>query len=299
MSSTDLVPLTRSQPTVRRVGTASKPRSMTIEQRTKAMFPHWPKQLLDEYRQQWVATGDADQALALVRQGKNYDQFYPGNRRSDGTLRFSEGEYYATVVGYRNTLRSYGLDPTEFEARGLFAKAIEGELSVNEVARRTSAVYTSLEADIPQMRQWYARNYDINLSDQAIFASALDSSIGEDLLAQRLTSAQIGGLAASFGFQRDYRQVSKLAGAGLDRDEAKQLYGRAQAELGNLNALAGRWDRYDRNVDIGEFEDAMASGSVKTQQRFEGLVRSEQSSFGQGPSARTDREGGLIGLRQR
>lgn len=274
--------------------------ALTIEQRARLSFPWLPEPILARFTDAWIELGDPELALAKVRADPTYQQYFPGNRRADGSLRLSEADYYSTVLGYRDVFSDYGLNPAEFESRGLFAKAIEGELSVNEVARRARGIFSSIEGDIPAIRDFYATNYGLaDITPAAVFASAIDSTIGEDILARRLTSAQIGGVASSFGFARTRDEAERLAGLGVDRAQAQQLYSRAQAQLPGLQSYAERYGDLDPTVDIDEFELAAVSDDVTQQRRFARLVASEQASFTGYEGVARDRGGALIGLRQR
>jgi Putative peptidoglycan binding domain len=273
---------------------------LTIEQRARLAFPWMPEPIVQRFIDSWVELGDPELALARVRQDPLYQQFFPGNRRADGSLRLSEADYYSTVLGYRDVFKDYGINPDEFEARGLFAKAIEGELSVNEVARRARGIWAGIEGDLDQIRDFYATNYGLtDITPQAIFASAIDSTIGEDILSRRITSAQIGGVAAAFGFSRSREEAERLAGLGVDRAQAQQLYTQARERLGGLQTFAERFGDLDPTVDIGEFERAAVEGDVEQRRRFARLTASELASFTGYDGITRDRTGALVGLRAR
>jgi hypothetical protein len=83
-------------------------------------------QLLDLFAQFWADTGSSDAALGRLRQTSEHARIFDGIKREDGTLRMTEGEYFADKAGFTEGLREFGLSPAQYEKR-------YGELIRNDV----------------------------------------------------------------------------------------------------------------------------------------------------------------------
>lgn len=257
--------------------------------------------LIDAYVE---ANGDIDLAWAEVRFGKNkslYDQFFPGNRRPDGSLRYSEQEYRTIEGGYANTLINYGINPDPLRHR--FGEMIAGEKSVQEFAGQVGAIYAGLvngaEETRAKFQQWYGVDFQGPTGnprmDAGMLVMALDPDLGTDLLNQRISLAQIGGTAQRFGFDRSLERVTELSGYGVGAEAAANIYGQAADVLPGLNAMARRWDAYDPDFGIGEFED-FALMDAGQQRRVRRLRSQEQAIFQPGALFEQDEDGGISGL---
>src|SRR5690606_8303029 len=166
------------------------PKPINWLEQARTLFPWMPEPLLKVFADAWAETGDTELALARMRQSPQYDRYFAGNRRSDGTFRMTEAEYMSTIRAYRTLLSDFGLNPDLFQKR--FVSLIEGEVSPLELRERLGAAYEGIVANIPQVREFYAR-YGYDLSDAAIFASVIDPEIGDAILARRIAVAQVGG----------------------------------------------------------------------------------------------------------
>jgi hypothetical protein len=100
------------------------PRDFRAE--AQGRFPWLTGQLLDLFAQFWADTGSSDAALGRLRQTSDYDLVFDGIKREDGTLRMTEGEYFADKAGFTEGLREFGLSPAQYEKR-------YGELIRNDV----------------------------------------------------------------------------------------------------------------------------------------------------------------------
>ena len=271
----------------------------------KALFPWLPDVLLRAYASGWASSNDPAVAWGYVRQSREYDTYFAGNRRADGTFRMTEMEYMATKDGYRQTLRDYGVSPDLFEER--HTSLIENDVSLQEFRDRLDGLYTGITANTPQVQATFQAYYGMTFAPEAMqqspqvaLAMALDPSVGRALLERRISVAQVGGEAAARGFARSASESERLVSAGITQGQARQLYSQAESQLPTLDALAKRWRDRDDTFGTTEFEDMAALGDAGQQRRAQRLVGAEQSSFS-GQQGRVDRDqsGGLSGLRAR
>lgn len=241
------------------------------------LFPYLPSGLLDIFAAAWADTGDVQLALATMRADSSYDSYFPGNRRADGSLRLSEGEYFSRIEGYDQAFRSFQLNPDLFRSR--YGDMIEGNLSGSMLAGRIGAAYEQIFSQIPQVREAYAQYQGIELSDQAILASFIDPDIGEAILARRISVAQVGAEGASRGFQIDQPFAERLTFAGIDQTRAREFFADAEATLPTFDALAARFHDPDPDFDLAEFADAAVFQSAGQVRRVRRLLAAESSLF--------------------
>lgn len=276
-----VAPAPPSPPPIPDVPTPDEPATPTPEPidwraRAAALLPYLPPALLDVFATNWERSGDANLALAETRSDPRYDSFFPGIKREDGSLRLSESEYLSRVDGYKLALGQYGLNPGVFQNQ--FVGMIEGELTVPEFAARLGAAYDQILGQMPEVREFYAAEYGLALSDQAIFASFIDPEIGNAVLERRITSAQIGGAGLAQGFGVDLAYAESLRERGVSGSQAQQFFGEAAFQIPVLDRLAGRFG-VDRDVDLGEFTQASIFADPAQRRRFDRLRRAESSTF--------------------
>lgn len=272
-------------------------------QQAQAMFPGLPEWVVLAYSRGLAEhAGNASLAWQRVRQNESYDKTFAGNRRTDGSLRMTEMEYLATKDAYAQTLRDYGLSANVFNDK--FVSLIEGDVSPQEFGQRLDAVWQGVTNNTAEtqakFQQWYGASYNAALSQQqpsVALAMALDPDIGNQVLAKRITFAQISGEADRARFSLGLARTEQLAGRGLTQESARQLYGQAASQLPTLDALAQRYNDRDSTFDLDEFEDAFL-GDADQQQRAQGLVQKEQAAFTGQRRVRQDQSGGLSGLNQ-
>ena len=117
---------------------------------------------------------------------------------------------------YIGTLQEYGI-PRNTSVDLLtdrFTGLIEGEVSAREFAQRVDATFQGIQENIPEVQSFYRENFGLDLTPEAIFVGALDPTVGEEIVAGRITTAQIGGEAARAGFpvlqaiwHKDYKEL--------------------------------------------------------------------------------------------
>ncbi len=254
-----------------------EPVPIDFERRVAELYPWLPPELIRIYAAAWAETGDQEQALARMRADDSYTDFFPGIKRDDGSLRMTEAEWFATREAYRRLFTEFGLDPALWEKR--FTELMEGEVSPNELVGRLGGAYERIITNIPQVKEFYARQFGLEMTGAAIFASFLDPDIGDALLSRRISVAQVGGEGLARGFDVTDAFAGRLAAAGVDQLAARQLFTSAEGAVPTLNELARRFSDPDSDFDIEEFAEASIFGDATQRRRIRRLFASETSLF--------------------
>jgi len=290
------IPSFPSLPSLPSIPSVPEPPPFDFLGAASALLPFLPSQLLNVFADAWAEFNDTDIALGVTRQSPLYDQFFPGIRRSDGTLRMSEQEYIATKEAFGISLLELGVNPNLFSGR--FVELIEGNVSAAEFQVRLNSVFSGILNNLPEVRAFYANSFGINMTDEAIFASVLDPEIGQGILNQTISIAQVGGEAALQGFSIGLGFAERLANAGLTQQSARGLFADASFRIPTLATLADRFNAPDQTLDLGEFVDAAFFGSASQINRQRRLLSGEIASFSsQDFAAQTD--GRITGLEER
>ena len=147
-------------------------------QLAKGLFPYLPDEVINKYVDYYAESDrNIDVALGKLRQDPIYDDYFPGNKRADRTVRYNEAEYLAVKKSYKLSLEDYGLNPELFD--DTFSNLIAGDVSPSEFKGRIDVVFEGIKSNIPQVKEFYSANYGIDLTDEAIFASAIKPELGD------------------------------------------------------------------------------------------------------------------------
>ena len=252
----------------------------TFEELAKSLYPNMPIDILDLFSSEWARTGDPQVAIAEVRRSDAYDIAFPGNKRPDGTVKFDEVTYTGLKESYIGTLQEYGI-PRNTSVDLLtdrFTGLIEGEVSAREFAQRIDATFQGIQENIPEVQEFYASNFGLELTPEAIFIGALDPAVGEEIVAGRITTAQIGGEAARAGFSITGDLAQRLQRAGVTQAQARQIFTSAELQLPQLQELqAQQGVETSEQFGLEEFTEAAVFQSPEELQQIQRL-RAEQAS---------------------
>ena len=250
--------------------------------KARALYPGLPESFIQLYAQYWESTGDAQQAISQTRQDPQYDNIFPGNKTERGQLRYDEVTYFALEDSYIGTLAEYGI-PRATSLNILqdrFVNLIEGGVSALEFEKRVADVYRGIVQNIPEVQQFYADNFDINLDEQSIFLGALDPTVGEDIVSGRITPAQIGGEARRAGFTISLEEAERIQRSGLSQQEARRLFTQAQTEIPRIQELQTRGGREPvGQFGLTEFTEAAVFQSPEELEEIRRLEAEEASRF--------------------
>jgi hypothetical protein len=269
-------------------------------QKARALYPGLPDSFINLFVQYWEQTGDAQQAISQTRQDPSYDTIFPGNKTERGQIRYDEVTYFALEDSYIGTLAEYGI-PRATSLNILqdrFVSLLENEVSANEFQQRVAAVYRGVQQNIPEVQSFYANNFGIDLDEQSIFLGALDPSVGEDIVAGKITTAQIGGEATRAGFTISLDESRRIQQFGLSQAEARRLFTQAQTQIPQIQELQEREGRTtDEVFDLDDFTEAVVFQGPEELEEIRRLQRSEESRFS--PTVGPARSGGRVtGLTQ-
>lgn len=271
----------------------------TYAELAQSLYPNMPPDILELFANEWARTGDPQVAIAEVRRSDAYEIAFPGNKRPDGTVKFDEVTYTGLKESYIGTLQEYGI-PRNTSVDLLtdrFTGLIEGEVSAREFAQRVDAVYQGIQENIPEVTEFYRENFGLELTPEAIFVGALDPTVGEEIVAGRITTAQIGGEAARAGFEITGDFAQRLQRAGISQAQARQLFTSAQAELPRLQELQARGGvEQPEQFTLEQFTEAAVFQSPEELEEIRQLEAEEQSRFAPigGAARRGRRVTGLV-----
>lgn len=271
----------------------------TYAELAQSLYPNMPPDILELFANEWARTGDPQVAIAEVRRSDAYEIAFPGNKRPDGTVKFDEVTYTGLKESYIGTLQEYGI-PRNTSVDLLtdrFTGLIEGEVSAREFAQRVDAVYQGIQENIPEVTEFYRENFGLELTPEAIFVGALDPTVGEEIVAGRITTAQIGGEAARAGFEISGDFAQRLQRAGISQAQARQLFTTAQAELPRLQELQARGGvEQPEQFTLEQFTEAAVFQSPEELEQIRQLEAEEQSRFAPigGAARRGRRVTGLV-----
>jgi hypothetical protein len=270
-----------------------------IRSKLDSLGVHWLKNypsLARAYLDAWSADEDP---LAAVRAHSDYDLFFAGNRRDDGSVRYSEGDYLALVESFATTLRNVGIEPRVFEGR--FGELVSGSVGADEFRARIGTLESRVLSRADDLRAFYGELMGVegaNLTDAQLLASALDPTMTTDILEGRIDIALVGVEGRRAGFDISTAYATALEARGLDPTQAQQTFVRAANQLPILDLLAQRHLDPDDDFDIGEFIEGVAFGDPRQLRRMNRLLQAEAASFSSRELAERSRDA-VVGLEAR
>ena len=178
----------------------------TFEQ-AKGLYPYLDDRLIRLFLNRYAESGNERLALAEMRADPIMNDIYPGIKRSDDTLRMTEQEYVAAVDNMKATVRTYNLNPNEFQDD--IVSAISGDVSPLEFRQRMEAGYEGVVNNIPQVKQAYLDNFGIDLPDESIFAMFVSPHVATKILEGNIRASQVIGEAEAAGFGNITAQVGQ------------------------------------------------------------------------------------------
>ena len=269
--------------------------------------PSWlPEGLYDQWLVAFMdaggtgVAGAATTATELVRSSPEYDSYFPGLRREDGSLRYEynpEATYFNNIAAFRNAVEGVNVNPDIMSDE--YIALIEGDVSPTEFGQRVNVLYDRVLSAGSDIRNWYGEEWGIDMTDSGIIASLMSDNVGAAVLEKRLTMAEIGGEAASRNFDLTTQFVDMLEAEGMNRADADRLFGSAESMLPVLGALAARHGDIDDTFDITEYAEGAFLQDPEQSRRIQRLAAQESSTFTGGAQVditRSRETGGLTGL---
>ena len=234
----------------------------------QALYPFLPEGLVDLFIRKYIDFDkNVNLALGAVRQDEDYDNYFPGNKRADNSVRLSEAEYGSVLESYKDSLRTFGINPDVFADN--FGQLVEGDVSPTEFKSRLNTVYSGIEQNIPEVKEYYATNFDIDLSNESIFAAAVDPTLGDAILSGQITQAQIGGEAEARGIEISQPQIERLQRFGVTQQQAREVFQAAQVEVPRIQELQARGGREVAEEDVFGVEEFTEAAVFRTPEEIE------------------------------
>lgn len=255
--------------------------------------------LLQSYTDAYVETGNGDFAIASVRQSEDYNKYYPGITRDDGSLRMTETEYETTREGYFRILLENGLNPTVFDAMGKVAELIAGDVDVPEFRTRIETTRTAF-VDNPkadEIKAYYQANFGVDLSDNAVFAAALDPDMSRSILMNQIDQAELGAEAALRNLDLNTNQAQRLLQAGITEEGATRLFARSADSISRLSALSASQGR-KRAIDLDFVLESQVFQDPEEQRAEQQILAQQQSLSTAKTGARKTQGGAVAGLEE-
>ncbi len=240
-------------------------------------------------------------ATELFRQSPNYESYFPGIKREDGSVRYTtnpEQTYQANIEAFRNTVSGLGMNADVFGPE--YIDLISGDTSPDEFTTRANALEARVMSQGAGIRDWYSDNLGIDMTREGILASLMSDRVETAVLERRITMAEIGGEAVSRDFDISTEFVEMLTQYGMDRADAQQQFGTAERLLPVLQNLAARHGDVDDSFDLTELIGGTFLDDAEQVNRLTRLTAQEASTFTGGAAldvvrARTG-QGGVTGL---
>jgi len=261
-----------------------------------------PDELLDIYVAAYVQSGnDEQQAISAVRTSNAYQSYYPGNLNPDGvTTKYSEAEYSQVIDGYNRKFESIGINPDVILTNERKKQLIQNIVSPDELGTRINTVYSNIITGIPQVKEYYQRNFGRTLTDEEIIASAIDPQLGQqiiagtiaarDVVSQNVVRAQIGGQALLAGTEISIEAVEALRQQGLDPQAARQAFNQVQ----NIQQQAFAQGR--EVPEVQAIVEGLQLGDIEDLQQVSNILRQAQVQSTAQVGARTTQAGAVTGL---
>lgn len=262
----------------------------------------FPSELIDIYVQAFIDNNqDANEAILVMRQSDTYKSYFPGNVNPDGvSVKYTEQEYLNLVDAYKRKIESIGLNADLILTNKRIETLVKNVVSNEEFGARVTAVYQQVLTALPQVKEYYQRNFNKTLTDAEIIASAIDPDISKGLYAgtisagevisQNIARAQIGAEALLAGTDIGVQSAEQLRQLGLSREQARRGFQQAEQIMGLAQAQARE------GVTAEQIVQATELGIAEQQERIGRIVaQSAAQSAAQLGAART-REGAVSGL---
>ena len=266
----------------------------TYEQ-AKGLYPYLDDRLIRLFLNKYAESGNERLALAEMRADPIMNDIYPGIKRTDGTLRMTEQEYVAAVDNMKATVRTYNLNPNEFQDD--IVNAISGDVSPLEFRQRMEAGYEGVVNNIPQVKQAYLDNFGIDLPDESIFAMFVSPNVATKILEGNIRASQVLGEAEAAGFGGITGQVgTSLVQQGLTQEGARQGFGQASLTLKGIQGAAARQGR--RGPTAVEYVEATQLGAAQELQNLQNITAQIASESAAVLGAARTQTGAVTGLEE-
>jgi len=269
-------------------------KGLSARAEAKLRFPYLSDELIDVYTKAYVDTGDSTLALLTMRSDPAMEKYYPGIRKTDGTLRMTEQEYTVAKEAMQLNLRNYNLNPQVFDDD--IVQAISGDVSVQEFSDRLEAGYQGIVNNIPQVRDVYLREFNLDLNEETIFGMFISPQLSTKVLENQIRTSQIIAEAeTALGASALATKVALgFAQQGITQRQAREAFQEAAGVLPGISRAAAAQARED--ITAAQYLEATRLGQAEYQQRLGRITQQLLSASSVQAGAATTRTGEVTGL---
>jgi hypothetical protein len=237
-----------------------------------------------------------------LRETEAYKKRFAANeaRIKKGLRALSESEYIRNEDAYQEVMRRRGLPPEYYATGDLgvqkgFENLIAGDVSSTELEDRIVTAQDRVINANPeiaaQLKQFYP-----GISNGDILAYALDPANAINQIKRKITAAEIGAAAGTYGLATTVGRAEQLAGAGVTEAIAQQGF-KTISQVGPRAGVLAQYykqDPYTQETAEKEFFGLTGAREAEMQRKklTELETRAFQGSAGAGAIAR-DRAGVL------
>jgi hypothetical protein len=271
-----------------------------FEDTARALFPAAPDGFIRAFAVEFTRFADQPNgvqlALAATRGHPDYNVWFPGNLREDGTARVGEADYWTVREGYESQVRKLGLDPSLF-TDDQYVSLLTGDVSVAEWGQRVAGMARDVLSRAGEFRSYFSELYGIQgASDQAILAWAFNNNY--DALQRQVGQATVGFEGELRDFDISLQLASSLFDAGIQsQGQASELFAQGAEAVPLFGRLAQRHFDPDDDFDLGEFLEAAVFDDQDEISRQRRLISQERALFSNYQPLRRRREtGAVVGL---
>lgn len=262
--------------------------------------PWMPQELLDLYTDLWSEYGDADQATNALYQTDQFDAYFPGLRREDGTLRMSPIEYVAARATFDWTLANvYHINPAMLGEQ--FVGLIEGDVSMDEWRSRMAGMWERVVQAPDEYRQAWARFFGVEgdeaMTDAALLIAGMDPTLNQEMLNRQISLAEIAGQAALSGYMINQGMAARLYEAGMGEAAAQSTFQGAANDIPILGRASTR--QFEGGFDLEAYLNAQVFGDAQARSAVQRILAGEASQFTEQGGVAMSESGALVGLRRR
>lgn len=215
--------------------------------------------------------------LLELRNLPSYKARFAGNetRRALGLNVLSESQYLQQERDYSETFRQKGLQ--RFNSRAQFATLIGNDISNVELGDRVDLAVNRVQYGDPlvlnQLRTYYG------ITDTDIAAYYLNPKEVLPELEARTTSAEIGAVAAGFGFESEKARAERLRAAGVTLASARTGYQQIASILPRAEELTQFYAPSGIEYNQTTAEEETFKGTASAKRARERLKQLEIGSF--------------------
>jgi len=241
------------------------------------------------------------QAAIELKETQAYKTRFAGNemRRAAGKNVLDEATYLTLENAYDEILRSYGLqnyfgvDRKQRNAK--MSEFIGNDINAPEFKDRIDLAVTRVERADPFVKSTLVGFFNITNNDLVNYF--LNPKEALPILEEKVRTAEIGGVAASFGLRADLTTALGLENIGVTQARAREGYATIAQNLPRGTDLSKFYKEEGINYTQGLAEEAEFKGTASAKRAEERLRAREISSFSGGAgTGRTSLTRGSAGL---